>query len=268
MVLVESYNKLNKLRCLIVEDEKIVNELFCEYLNLFDTLQVDGNCYAGQTALSLIYELEPDVVFLDVELPDFDGFEILRQLDGKVSPMIVFVSSHNQYAIKAFEYRAVDYLLKPVTIKRLKACVERLVELKQFNLNRVQIGKTEPGLRLTQKKNPRPLEKKTILVKDKGESILLNQADIIYVDAAGDYVCLHTKNRIFAKRCTLKQIIGVLEPNLFKRIHRSTIVNLTCVQKVKTLPKGECILYLRDEKQVKVSRTYRKIVSNFLSAFE
>ncbi|MBE1302309.1 MAG: response regulator [Alteromonadaceae bacterium] len=268
MVLAESCKEFNKLRCLVVEDEKIVNELFCEYLNLFDTLQVVGNCYAGKAALSLINKLEPDVVFLDVELPDFDGFEILRQLDDTVSPMVVFVSSHNQYAIKAFEYRAVDYLLKPVTIKRLKACVERLVELKQFKLEWIPIGKTEAGLRLTEKNSPKSLEKRTIWVKDKGESMLLNQADIIYVDAAGDYACLHTKNRIFAKRCTLKQIIGVLEPNVFKRIHRSTIVNLTCVQKVKTLPKGECILYLNHEKKVKVSRTYRKVVSNFLSAFE
>ena len=260
------------MRVVIVDDEPLALDLLGELLRKGDNLQVVARASNGRAALAAIREHRPDLVFLDIEMPGMNGFEVveLLQADDHM-PLVIFVTAFDGYAVEAFDVNAVDYVLKPVDAGRLKLAVERARERSadgtKGRLMRAIAaaggdGKNAP---LTEALGELPEELGRLPVR-RGDSVeLLDLDDIDWVDAAGDYMCVHALGETHILRCTMKQLSDRLALGPFARIHRSTLVNLNKVRKITPLPKGECTLHLSEETQLKVSRNYRSAIQHLLA---
>jgi two-component system, LytTR family, response regulator len=266
---------MKKITTLIVDDEPLALQILRAKLNKIENIEIVGECSNGREAIEQIMEKSPDLVFLDIQMPGIDGFGVIKKLQTDVMPLIVFTTAFEQYAIDAFDVHAVDYILKPLDLERLQRAVTRVEErilsededaksriISAIDSFRDEDSLTEDDLARSEINTPN-LERK-ILIKDRGDITLLKQSDIEWVDAPGDYVCLHAAGVTHIKRSTLKQLLEELDPNVFKRVHRSTIVNLTCIKKVTPHTKGEFFLQLGEYDKVKVSRNYKDVIKQFL----
>ena len=267
---------MTKLRTLIVDDEPLALKLIRKHLEKMSEIEIVAECKNGREAFETTLELAPDLIFLDIQMPGMDGFDVIQKLQSDVLPLVVFTTAYEQYALDAFDVHAVDYILKPLDKDQLKRAVER--SLKRFNQgeksahkNRIigaiddinHRGQVHQSSH-TAKSNNHTIEPK-IVVKDRDVITLLSQADIEWIDAAGDYVCLHVDGVTHIKRSTLKDLLAELDENIFKRVHRSTIVNLNHIEKIIPLSKGEFFLQLSEFERIKVSRNYRDVIKSFLS---
>ncbi|WP_333798404.1 LytR/AlgR family response regulator transcription factor [Rheinheimera sp.] len=273
----------NLLKVVVVDDEPLARKGMLMRLAAFAELQVVAECNNGLSAVEAIRDLAPDVVFLDVEMPELDGFGVLKMLQQQnvELPYIIFVTAFDQYALNAFEVSAVDYVLKPVEGERLAAAVEKLlkvVEAKDDHKHKGQLAQavakltgedaTEILQRLDQEEpvmNDRFPE--AISIKDSGEITRVPVLNIDWVDAAGDYMCIHTKDgQTHILRRTMKELEQELDPRQFVRVHRSAIVNVNTIAKLQMLANGEHQLMLTNGQAVKVSRSYKDRVKTVFSA--
>ena len=263
-----------RLRTLIVDDEPLALEMLQAKLGRIEEIEIIGKCKNGSEAIDAIMELTPDLVFLDIQMPGIDGFGVIEQLQNDVVPMIVFTTAYEKYAIDAFDVHAVDYILKPLDDERLARAVQRaLVEHKERDdsyskqriIGAINTMRDEPSSDSSAEPEALSAPTNKILIKEKGEIILIEQKDIAWIDAAGDYACIHVDGITYIKRSTLKQLLEELDPTIFKRVHRSTIVNLNFITKVTPHTKGEFFLQLGEYDQVKVSRNFREAIKNFLN---
>ncbi|MBI1732147.1 MAG: response regulator transcription factor [Gammaproteobacteria bacterium] len=268
---------MTPLRTLIVDDEALARRGLRMRLERHKDVEILGECRNGREALASIPELEPNLVFLDIQMPGFDGFDVVRSLQGDDMPMVIFATAFDQYAIRAFEVHAVDYILKPVDEDHLARALERArdrltgkqaVSEKEHLLDVIGeitgrapaeveqwIGDgTTPARRYPEK----------IAIRDGGSTALVPARDIDWVDAAGDYMCVHAKGLIHVMRITMKQLEEQLDPALFLRVHRSTIVNIDRVQKISAHMNGEYHLILSDNTRLKMSRGYKDRVQLLL----
>ncbi|WP_306518349.1 LytTR family DNA-binding domain-containing protein [Rheinheimera sp.] len=273
----------NLLKVVVVDDEPLARKGMLMRLAAFPELQVVAECNNGLSAVEAIREFKPDVVFLDVEMPELDGFGVLKTLQQQqISlPYIIFVTAFDQYALNAFEVSAVDYVLKPVEGERLAAAVEKLLkvmEAKDDHKHKGQLAQAVAKLtgedatdilqRLDQEEpvmNDRFPE--AISIKDSGEITRVPVLNIDWVDAAGDYMCIHTKDgQTHILRRTMKELEQELDPRQFVRVHRSAIVNVNTIAKLQMLANGEHQLMLTNGQAVKVSRSYKDRVKTVFSA--
>ena len=221
--------------------------------------------------------LAPDLIFLDIMMPKVNGFEVVKALQSDAMPMIIFATAYNQYAIDAFDMHAVDYLLKPFDPERFLVAVRRAVERKKIqqevskapligaiNAIAVRLDKDQqidvdsserPGSRLQE--SSERLQRK-LLIRDSGTVKLIPFEDIDWIDAAGDYICIHALGETHIMRSTLLDLQKKLDDKLFVRIHRSTMVNITRVVSTSLSQKRGSLLYLADGQTLKVSRNYRE----------
>ncbi|MFQ3264998.1 MAG: two-component system LytT family response regulator [Colwellia sp.] len=271
---------MTKLRTIIVDDEPLALNLLRAKLNKIPEIEIVAECKNGREAIQSTMDLAPDLMFLDIQMPGIDGFGVIKKLQSDIVPMVVFTTAFEQYALDAFDVHAVDYILKPIDEDRIQRAIQRAIvrsETDENTLNKSRIisaidtinARANVDSIITQivslpKVDTGKLERK-IVIKDRDDITLLKQADIEWVDAAGDYVCLHAEGVTHIKRCTLKKLLEDLDPEMFKRVHRSTIVNLNYIQKVIPHTKGEFFLKLGEYDQVKVSRNYREVIKNFLT---
>jgi two-component system LytT family response regulator len=270
---------MHKLRTLIVDDEPLALKLLRVKLEKLQVVEIVGECKNGREAITSILDLSPDIVFLDIQMPGLNGFDVVKGLQSDILPLIVFTTAYEQYALDAFDVHAVDYILKPIDDERILRAVERAVERIEGveghdNKPRIlgaidSIKKQEDlGDEANQRISDIPLSNqvvdKKIVIKDRDEITILKQSDIEWIDAAGDYVCLHAEGQTHIKRSTLKELLTELDPNVFKRVHRSTIVNLNFIDKVIPHTKGECFLLLGEFEKIKVSRNYKDAIKHFL----
>lgn len=271
---------MTKLRTIIVDDEPLALNLLRAKLNKIPEIEIVAECKNGREAIQSTMDLAPDLMFLDIQMPGIDGFGVIKKLQSDIVPMVVFTTAFEQYALDAFDVHAVDYILKPIDEDRIQRAIQRAIvrsETDENTLNKSRIisaidtinARANVDSIITQivslpKFDTGKLERK-IVIKDRDDITLLKQADIEWVDAAGDYVCLHAEGVTHIKRCTLKKLLEDLDPEMFKRVHRSTIVNLNYIQKVIPHTKGEFFLKLGEYDQVKVSRNYREVIKNFLT---
>ena len=269
-----------KLRTIIVDDEPLALNFLRAKLSKIPEIEVIAECKNGREAIEATMELSPDLIFLDIQMPGVDGFGVIKNLQSDIVPLVVFTTAFEQYALDAFEVHAVDYILKPIDEERINRAIQRAIlrfETEEDILNKSRIigaidtinereKKERDVTRGTSTQNPNTgnIERK-IIIKDRDDITLLKQTDIEWVDAAGDYVCVHAKGVTHIKRSTLKNLLEDLDPTIFKRVHRSTIVNLNYIQKVIPHAKGEFFLKLGEYDQVKVSRNYRDVIKNFLT---
>ena len=261
------------IRTLLVDDEPLAIQGLELRLQPFADIDIVGRAANGREAIRAIRTEKPDLVFLDVQMPGFDGFSVVSALADVTPPFFVFVTAYSDHAIRAFDAEAVDYLMKPVDPERLTQTIERV---RGRLLERRMCDEAERLAAKLAEVDPEsvasvaPAEpsadryEKIINVKDQGQIFRVEVDSIEKIDAAGDYMCLSTAEQTLILRETMKDMERRLDPRKFQRVHRSTIVNLDNVRQVKPHTNGECFLTLASGATVKVSRSYRDVVARFL----
>ena len=264
------------LRTLLVDDEALSRRGLELRLAVAADVEIVGQCSNGREALAAIRELRPDLVFLDIQMPGLSGFDVLAELQPHELPMIVFVTAYDRFAVQAFEARAIDYVLKPVDDTRLAATlthVRELVEQRTAVAERTQLVNLLAELRGSGELNgdmgggavTEPAQAPEWLpIRNGRETVRVPVEAIEWVDAAGDYLCIHASGHTHILRATMREMESLLDPRLFQRVHRSTIVNLTRVKSLRAHMNGEYFLRLEGGQELKLSRTYRDKVEYFL----
>ena len=263
------------IKTILVDDEKLAIQGLQIRLEKFDDIEIVDTCRNGREAIRKIKTLKPDLVFLDIQMPGFDGFSVVRGIMEIEPPLFIFVTAYSEHAVRAFEAEAIDYLVKPVEEDRLADAIDRV---------RKRLSEKRGGAELEKLKNvlsevapdamaniddsdePASANRyeKLINVKDRGQIFRVDVDTIERIDAAGDYMCIYTADNSLILRETMKDLEKRLDPRNFQRVHRSTIVNLSQVREVKPHTNGECFLVLGSGAQVKVSRSYRDVVARFV----
>lgn len=261
------------IRTILVDDEKLAIQGLQLRLAKFPDVEVIDTCSNGREAIRKIKTEKPDLVFLDIQMPGFDGFSVVKGVMEIEPPLFVFVTAYQEHAVRAFEANAVNYLMKPVDEDKLADTLDRV---------RTRIAEKRSAEEAEKLKNvlaevaPDAMEampeeaeaasrfEKLINIKDRGQIFRVDVDTIEYIEAAGDYMCIYTGDNSYILRETMKDLDRRLDPRLFQRVHRSTIVNLGLVRQVKPHTNGECFLVLESGAQVKVSRSYRDVVARFV----
>ncbi|GAA0732547.1 LytR/AlgR family response regulator transcription factor [Sphingomonas japonica] len=264
------------IRTILVDDEPLAIQGLELRLQAHEDVEIIDKCMNGREAIRAIKTHKPDLVFLDIQMPGFDGFSVVQGLMEVEPPLFVFVTAYSDHAIRAFEAQAMDYLMKPVEEARLADTldrvrlrisekrgaveVDRLMEvLAEVAPDAVEnIGEAGPDQLAANR------FEKLINIKDRGQIFRVDVDTIERIDAAGDYMCIYTGDNTLILRETMKDLEKRLDPRRFQRVHRSTIVNLDLVKQVKPHTNGECFLVLDSGAQVKVSRSYRDVVARFV----
>ncbi|MBX3725789.1 MAG: response regulator transcription factor [Xanthomonadales bacterium] len=273
----ESPKPPSTLRTVIVDDEPLARRGLRLRLAGETDIDIVGECSNGDEAVKVIAAQRPDLVFLDVQMPGTDGFGVLRRLPLSSLPMVVFVTAYDHYAISAFETNAVDYLLKPVEETRLVQALFRVREAAQARaaarqrdhlLNLLGTVTGQPELTLEQALAdgaalPDPRRPVRLAIRDGGRTVLVEESDIDWIDAAGDYMCIHAGGATHILRGTLRELEAKLDEDRFARIHRSTIVNVDRVRELRPHINGEYFLTLDGGHEVKLSRSYREQLKRF-----
>ena len=271
---------MQRLRTIIVDDEPLARRLLRSMLGERGEIELIADCKNGREAIAAVRELEPDLMFLDIKMPGLNGFDVVKELQSDIMPMVVFCTAFQRYALDAFDLHAVDYLLKPIDGSRMERAVARAVQ--RYEAKRT-LGDNKTPLvgaidEIARKVSGRAqassgsgadedalAANRKLAIKDHESTVLVAIDDIDWVDAAGDYMCIHVKGETHIMRSTLKNLMARLDQEKFKRIHRSTIVNLDRIVKATPLQKGEYLLDLDCEERLKVSRNYRHEIKMFLA---
>ncbi|MBU2555538.1 MAG: LytTR family DNA-binding domain-containing protein [Bacteroidetes bacterium] len=240
---------MNKLRTLIVEDEEPARNLVKAYLADNQHLELIGECADGFSGVKAINELKPDLVFLDIQMPKLTGFEMLELLDEL--PEIVFTTAYDQYAIKAFELSAVDYLMKPFSRARFHEAVEKVMQ--RIQTKQPDTGKLQQLSRQAKENNTAKVER--LFVKT-GSKIDVIPIDTIHrIEAEDDYVEIHTDKGKFLKYDTMNYLEKCLPEDIFVRVHRSHIININLIEKMEKYGKDSYLVILKDKSKVNVSKS-------------
>lgn len=239
-----------EIKCLVIDDEKLARDLLMEYIAEIPEIKVIGQCSKGSEAVKMIDELMPELIFLDVQMPSMTGFDVLDNISHE--PYVIFSTAYDKYAIQAFEKNAVDYLLKPVDEERFKKAVERAAELiKKDESNIDQLISI-----LNQEKSP---QYSANLFVQKSEKLLnLPVEEIIHLEASGDYSILSTAKDQYVCSTGISKLAEKLNPDVFIRVHRSTIININKLKEIEKHFNGGLVVRMDNEKTFPVSRTYTK----------
>jgi len=214
----------------------------------------------GHEAVSLIHAEQPDVVFLDVQMPEMSGFDVVRQVGPAAMPDVIFVTAHDRFAIQAFEINALDYLLKPVSEERFAEALQRA---RSHRLPRGDDSERIVSLLQTLAAPPRTLTR--IAVRAAGKTSFVDLASVLWIEAALNYVQLHTATSRHLVHATMQSLLERLDPEVFARIHRSIIVNIRHVSQIESTDQGDYVLTLANGERVHSSRAYGEIVRKWIS---
>jgi two-component system LytT family response regulator len=247
-----------RVRALIVDDEPPARKRLRSLLSAEPDLELIGESGSGTEAVGLIASQRPDLVFLDIQMPGLDGFGVVREIARGDPPMIVFVTAHDEHAIKAFEVEAVDYVLKPVAEARLREAVRRAVErFRSGDTREVSRELTRLLERAAQSAAP-PTAR--LPIKRDGSVTFIRVDEIDWVEADGDYVRIHAGKATHTVRDTISEVFAKLPPERFVRVHRSVVVNTERIREVQPWFKGDYVLILHDGTKLRSGRTYRAVV--------
>ena len=265
------------IRTILVDDEKLATQGLQLRLEPHTDVEIVDTAQNGREAIRKIKTHKPDLVFLDIQMPGFDGFSVIQGLMEVEPPLVVFVTAYSDHAIRAFEAQAVDYLVKPVEPERLADALDRVrqrlaekrgvAEVERLKNVLAEVApdavddydaETQPDAHAADR------YEKMINIKDRGQIFRVDVDSIERIDAAGDYMCIYTADNSLILRETMKDLEKRLDPRTFQRVHRSKIVNLDRVRQVKPHTNGECFLILESGAEVKVSRSYRDVVARFV----
>lgn len=240
------------LTCVIVDDEKLARDLLREYIQQIPDIQILGEASKGKEAVEVIDKLMPDLIFLDVQMPGMNGFDVLDEIAH--DPYVIFCTAYDQYALKAFEKNAVDYILKPLDQERFKLAVERAIA-------RMNVEQNNVGELLRNMKTENKTSYDSHIFVQKSEKLLnLPVEEIVYLEASGDYTILTTKNDQFVSSSGIGKLEEILNPEIFIRVHRSTIININSLKEIEKHFNGGMVVKMLNGKSFPVSRTYAKLI--------
>ncbi len=240
-----------KTTCLIIDDEKLARELLREYLDSFPDIEIIGECAKGNEAVEKINKMKPDLIFLDVQMPGMNGFDVLDEID--FDPYVIFTTAYDQYAIKAFEKNAVDYLLKPLDEERFRQAVNRALKRKT-----TEQGNLEDLLKSV-KSGSKGFE--THIFVQKSEKLFnLPVEEIVYLEASGDYTVITTRTDQFVSSSGIGKLEEIMDPDTFIRVHRSTIININYLKEIERHFNGGMVVKMQSGKSFPVSRTYARLI--------
>jgi two-component system LytT family response regulator len=253
------------LTAVVVDDEELARRGIRSRIQRIDGLTIARECENGRAAVEAIRTCAPDLVFLDVQMPGLDGFDVIDAVGAEAMPVVIFVTAYDQYALRAFDAHALDYLLKPIDEERFREAVERA---------RTRVVEREAGAFGEQlaalvadvdaaEDDPASSTTDRFVIKTGGRVTFVDAADICWIEAAGDYVRLHTPEKSHLLRETMSGMEDQLDPERFLRIHRSTIINTDCLKELRPYGNSEHIVVLDDGTELKQSRTYRDALSEF-----
>jgi two-component system LytT family response regulator len=251
-----------KIRTLIVDDEPLARERVKRFLKDERDFELLGECGNGDDAIKAIREKKPDLVFLDIQMPEKDGFDVIRGIDSGSLPNIVFITAYDQYALQAFEVHALDYLLKPFNRERFHQSVRRAKDQIESR-RRGELDERLASLISSIAPDKKYLER--LVVKSVGRVFFLKTGEIDWIEASGNYLKLHVGRDSHMIRETMNSIEAKLDPSQFMRIHRSTIVNIDRIKELHPMFSGDYSVILRDGSELALSRNYRE---RFLELFE
>jgi two-component system LytT family response regulator len=240
------------LRAVIVDDEELARGLLREYVESSAGVEIAAECANGFEAVKAISEKKPDLVFLDVQMPKLDGFEVLELIGQEVA--VIFVTAFDQYAMRAFDEHAVDYLLKPFSLERFQKALDRARQRLGASPSSSMGPKAAPATELARAARPPREYLQRIVVKDGARVHIIPVERLDYAEAEDDYVSLHSQGKTYLKEQTISSLEAALDPERFVRIHRSTIVNLERVAKIEPYAKDSRVAVLSDGAQLPVSR--------------
>jgi len=248
------------MRALIVDDEPLARKALLRLLNRDTSVLVIGEFGDGESAVAAIRQMQPDLVFLDVQMPEMDGFRVVESIDAAQMPATIFVTAFDQYAIRAFDANAVDYLLKPFAADRLARAVSRAHERHQGRHDKHTARQLFSllGSRCSSDYAQR------LAVAIGGKIVFVAVADIDWIEADGNYARLHAGRRIYDVRETLQALMDKLDPREFLRIHRSTIVNVPRIREVRPWFQGSHLVVLQNGEELRMSRYQRDAVERLL----
>ena len=271
----------HSLSTIIVDDEPLARKGLAVRLEAHADIKIVQQCCNGREAVESIKKQRVDLMFLDIQMPGLNGFQVIQEIVEQQlnMPMIIFVTAFDQYAIKAFEVHAIDYLLKPADEERLAQALDKI---RQQNKNQVDSLHKTKLVRLVSDVTGNDCEKilselannenvslsaysDILAIKDAGSVTRVPVKNILWIDAAGDYMCVHTPEQTHILRKTMKELEQCLDPKLFIRSHRSTIVNKNYIEKFCSQLNGEYYLVMNNGKELKVSRSYKEKVKNVIN---
>jgi two-component system, LytTR family, response regulator len=266
------------IRTILVDDEKLAIQGLQLRLEAFPDVEIIGTCANGREAIRAIKTEKPDLVFLDIQMPGFDGFSVVKGVMDLDPPLFVFVTAYQEHAIRAFEANAVNYLMKPVDEAKLADTIERVRQrlaekrgAEEAEKLKDVLAEVAPDAMDAMPDDVDPNAnvssgryEKLINIKDKGQIFRVDVDSIERIEAAGDYMVIYTADNSLILRETMKDLERRVDPRSFQRVHRSTIVNLDQVRQVRPHTNGECFLVLESGAEVKVSRSYRDVVARFI----
>ncbi|HWJ16007.1 MAG TPA: LytTR family DNA-binding domain-containing protein [Gemmatimonadaceae bacterium] len=242
-----------KIRTLVVDDEELARDRIQSLLAEQPDVEIVGVCTDGPSAVETIDKTQPDLVFLDVQMPGMDGFEVIDNIDKNHAPAVVFVTAHDAHALRAFEIHALDFLLKPFDQTRFEKALDRARGL----LNRDRAGGLDPRLvSLLEELHEERKYSERLIVKSGGRVFFVRTEEIDWVEASGNYVKIHTKNDAHLLRESMKNMEARLDPKTFVRIHRSAIVNIDRIKELEPWFHGEYIVIMRDGTRLTASRVF------------
>ncbi len=246
----------DKIRTIIVEDEELARNLLKSFLKSAGNIEVVAECENGFEGVKMINELKPDLVFLDIQMPKITGFEMLELLEYK--PHIIFATAYDQYALKAFDYNAADYLLKPYSKERLLEALDKVSE---------RIKNEGASSEVAEKISNFPREEylDRVVVKDRHKIHVIPVDEIRYIDSMDDYVMIYTTSGRYMKQKTMKYFESALDSKEFVRIHRSHIVKVDQINEIQQYEKESYVVILHDKTKLKVSKTGYKNLKDVLN---
>lgn len=270
------------LKTILVDDEPLALRYLESILNDSEEINIVASCSTAYSALESINEYDPDLIFLDIQMPGKNGFELVKEIQADSMPMIVFVTAYDQFALAAFDLHAVDYLLKPLDASRVQLSINKAIE-RATNRSRVLISNEAKGGVISAiesiadkvkaldhdattkiDKNASGDITRKLSIKDGDTISVIDESSIDWVDAAGDYMCIHVDGETLIMRSTLSDLLSRLDQKVFKRIHRSTVVNINRIKQVQRHTKGEFFLHLDCDQTLKASRHYRDVIKEII----
>lgn len=257
---------MKHIRTLVVDDEPAARDRLKRLLAKDDDIEVIGECRNGEEAIEAVSKHRPDLMFLDVQMPQLNGFEVVERLPAERIPFIVFVTAHDQYALKAFDVNAVDYLLKPYDDERFHNSLEKAKRFMEMNISSKLTGKLMNLVREHMHANSEFTEH--FVIREKGREHKVSVDDILFLRAEGNYLCLKLKERQFLYRMTMNAVDSELDPARFLRIHRSFIVNLVHVKGTRYSGNNEFIFTMENGERIISGRSYKEHIARVLQEQE
>lgn len=237
-----------KIKAITIDDEKLARDIIKNYLKKFDDIDLVAECADGFEGIKLINELKPDLIFLDIQMPKITGFEMLEILE--VPPVIIFTTAFDQYALKAFEVNATDYLLKPFSQDRFAEAIERA---RRLIGNTAEAKKNIEGLVMQFENRNENLDR--VVIKNGPKILIVPVEEIRYIEAQDDYTMLHTEKGNFLKQKTMKYFEKNLDPSQFIRIHRSYFTKISLIKQIELVEKESYRVLLNDGTKLPVSKS-------------